>query len=184
MKILVLCTLLFCVTSYNLLSQVEKTKELVKEADLKSKGFKGYFMSSPFLLKSTNLFENEYLYYYLKEKTLEVHTMEKSFNLPSKKSDWRNGFLEIIILNNNNWIYSLGFMSDDYKIYYQNIWLQYGSKDYFLDSIYNADKIIHSSFSSDGKYLLVNSLNTLSDYYNPEQDNRIMVYGLKRVHPL
>jgi len=52
---------------------------------------------------------------------------------------------------------------------------------YFLDSIYNADKKIHSSFSSDGKYLLVNTLNTLSDYYNPEQDDRIMVYDLSDI---
>ena len=64
---------------------------------------------------------------------------------------------------------------------YNALYLSLGDKTYFLDSIYNADKKIHSSISSDGRYLLVNTLNTLSDYYNPEQDNRIMVYDLKNI---
>jgi len=68
---------------------------------------------------------------------------------------------------------------DDYG--YCTLTLQYGSKAYILDSIYNADKKIHSSFSTDGSFLLVNTLNTLSDYYNPEQDNQIIVYSLKYI---
>lgn len=68
---------------------------------------------------------------------------------------------------------------DDYG--YTKLFLYYSGRSYFLDSIFNADKKIHSSFSSDGQYLLVNTLNTLSDYYNPDQDNRIMVYNLENV---
>lgn len=64
---------------------------------------------------------------------------------------------------------------------YNALYLSLGDKTYFLDSIYNADKKIHSSFSSDGRYLLVNTFNTLSDYYNSEQDNRIMVYDLENI---
>lgn len=64
---------------------------------------------------------------------------------------------------------------------YNRLYLRYKNDKIELDSIYNADKKIHSSFTSDGKYLLVNSLNTLSDYYNDEQDNRIMVYDLSEI---
>lgn len=77
--------------------------------------------------------------------------------------------------------YSRFFLNDPIDYGYQKIYLNYLKQDYFLDSIYNADKLIHSSFSSDGRYLLVNTLNTLSDYYNSEQDNRIMVYDLKDI---
>lgn len=65
---------------------------------------------------------------------------------------------------------------DDYG--YNTLTLQFNNKSYILDSIYNADKKIHSSFSSDGKFLIINTLNTLSDFYNPEQDDQIMVYSL------
>jgi len=74
----------------------------------------------------------------------------------------------------------LNFESPDDYGYYD---LEIANRDnvYLLDSIYNADKLIHTSFSTDGKFLLVNTLNTLSDYYNPEQDNRIMVYDLSEM---
>jgi hypothetical protein len=61
---------------------------------------------------------------------------------------------------------------------YNKLVLHKNDKKYILDSIYNSDKKIHSSFSTDGKFLIVNTLNTLSDYYNPNQDDRIMVYSL------
>jgi len=64
---------------------------------------------------------------------------------------------------------------------YNRLYLEYRNDKIELDSIYNADKKIHSNFSSDGRYLLVNSLNTLSDYYNPDQDDRIMVYDLSDI---
>ena len=57
--------------------------------------------------------------------------------------------------------------------------LHFDNKAYVLDSIYNADKKIHSSFSESNKILIINTLNTLSDYYYPKQDNRIMVYSLE-----
>lgn len=69
--------------------------------------------------------------------------------------------------------------TDEYG--YTKMYISFSGKEYYLDSIYNADKKIHSSFSSDGRYLLVNTLNTLSDYYNPAQDNRIMVYDLSEI---
>lgn len=66
--------------------------------------------------------------------------------------------------------------TDDYG--YSNLIVQYDKTQYIIDSIYNADKKIHSSFSVDGNFLIVNTLNTLSDYYNPEQDDRIGIYSL------
>lgn len=103
------------------------------------------------------------------------------FLSPFEKSDWSSGFLRLQNAFDNKWFYTVGYMNDDYTIYHQSLWLQYMGKNYHLDSIYNADKKIHSSFSSDGRYLLVNTLNTLYDYYNPEQDNRIMVYDLENI---
>lgn len=61
------------------------------------------------------------------------------------------------------------------------LFLEYKSNSFILDSIYYADKKIHSSFSTDGKFLIVNTLNTLSDFYNPTQDDRIIVYSLENI---
>lgn len=102
------------------------------------------------------------------------------YNPPFIVSDLNGvGYLSILRYSRDRWIYSVQYSDDDtYQIYYQRIWLQYNSRDFFLDSIHNADKNIHSSFSSDGKLLLLNTLNTLGDYYNPAQDDQIYVYDL------
>ncbi len=88
--------------------------------------------------------------------------------------------LSLVVTRNGNF-YSKFYLNDPFDYGYQKIYFNREGKDHFLDSIYNADKIIHSSFSFDGKFLLVNTLNTLSDYYNPEQDNRIMIYDLSAI---
>lgn len=62
---------------------------------------------------------------------------------------------------------------------YNMLFLSDGQHNYNLDSVYNADKKIHSSFSEDGNILLINTLNSLSDYYNEEQDNRTLVVDLE-----
>lgn len=64
---------------------------------------------------------------------------------------------------------------------YNTLKLLFGKRSYILDSIHNADKKIHSSFSLDGKKLVVNTLNTLLDYYNPEQDDRFAIYSLENI---
>jgi hypothetical protein len=64
---------------------------------------------------------------------------------------------------------------------YSLLLLHHKETAYILDTIYNADKKIHSNFSTDDKFLIVNTLNTLSDYYNPNQDDRIMVYSLDSI---
>ncbi len=59
--------------------------------------------------------------------------------------------------------------------------LKYQNQTIILDTVYYSDKRIHSSFSSDGKKLVVNTLNTLSDYYNSEQDDRFAIYSLENI---
>ena len=164
-------------------SNVEVSKEFIDRVhDLKGSYF-GKKGSSLIFINSTDIFLNQYkiTQFYEIDNTIVTESLERNFNLPVEESDWNEGFLDMNSLKDNYWFYDVGYMSDDYEVYFQNLWLQYKGQDYFLDSIYNADKLIHSSFSSDGRYLLVNTLNTLSDYYNPEQDNRIMVYDLSEI---
>lgn len=121
-----------------------------------------------------------------------------------KFDDYSNWSTKFFLLNENNFEFSqiLGTITDSKRMFFFNsldsiifyreafynndvgylkIFLVNKFETYEIDSIFNADKKIHSSFSSDGKYLIVNTLNTLSDYYNPEQDNRIMVYSLENI---
>lgn len=61
---------------------------------------------------------------------------------------------------------------------YNILFLNYKGKDYKLEQIQNSDKNIHSSFSQDGNLLLVNTLNSLSDRYDPTIDDQILVFYL------
>ncbi len=47
-----------------------------------------------------------------------------------------------------------------------------------MDSLHYADKNVDASFSTDGKYLLVNTLHELTDYYEPAVNNQIYVYSV------
>ncbi len=140
----------------------------------------GKYDSKLIMMGSGDIFQNQYSFYGITEFS-EQRTENLTFKLPLEKSNWTDGFLEIEKAYNEFYAYRLGYLNQDYSIYYQNLWLQHQGKDYFLDSIYNADKPIHSSFSDDGRYLLINTLSTYYDYYNPEQDNRIMVYDLNNI---
>lgn len=164
-------------------SNFQKTVEYSKRVLNSSKGtLIGYYENFPLLRRVEDPFNNKYFFNLLSEEEVAYQVFEKKFHFPNEKSDWKSGFIKLLKFNNSLWLYSMGYMSDDYEIYYQNLWLQSRNQNYLLDSIYNSDKIIHSSFSSDGKYLLVNTLNTLSDHYNPEQDDRIMVYDLEEIN--
>jgi len=159
----------------------KKAIEDIKRIEVENGSFKGYLNYLPFYLKRLSRYKNIYESFVINEVKESYSGNELIFNAPIENSKISTGLLTVENFNNELWFYTIIYSSDDFKIYYQNLWLQHHGKDYFLDSIYNADKIIHSSFSSDGKYLLVNTLNTLSDYYNPEQDNRIMVYDLSEI---
>jgi hypothetical protein len=110
------------------------------------------------------------LFYMLNESEYTFNLIFTSLKLNGKFYD---------ITSNGSYIFynQIHFSNmDDYG--YGSLTLLSENKTFILDSIYNADKKIHSSFSTDGKFLIVNTLNTLSDFYNPEQDDRIMVYSL------
>lgn len=47
-----------------------------------------------------------------------------------------------------------------------------------MDSLHYADKNVDASFSTDGKYLLVNTLHELPDYYEPAVDNQTYIYSV------
>jgi hypothetical protein len=122
-----------------------------------------------------NLEDHKVTLYALAESKSSIEKLSPNFSDYLTRDHNNHNILEDILF-----FTKLNFDSpDDYGYY--DFYITRNGKDYFLDSIYNADKKIHSSFSSDGRYLLVNTLNTLSDYYNPEQDNQIMVYDLAEI---
>jgi hypothetical protein len=61
---------------------------------------------------------------------------------------------------------------------YSQLIVRIFDKEILLDSIFNADKRTHSSFSEDDKYLIVNTLDELPEMYNPKQDDQFIVYDL------
>ncbi|MCG8386749.1 MAG: hypothetical protein MJA30_14465 [Cytophagales bacterium] len=126
------------------------------------------------------------LYYYsrnitTKEKKIWLLEDEELLDVSQRFKFAIDNSLSERFYQNGYFFYSRYTLNDPINYGYQKIYLNYNNKDFLLDSIYNADKKIHASFSSDGRYLLVNTLNTLSDYYNPRQDNRIMVYDLEDI---
>ena len=136
---------------------------------------------------STGLYFNYENYEDRKERIFQLgkdQFIEKSpdFNFVLKEYvQGSNSYISNRFIENEFIFYERDYFDnpDDYG--YTKLYINSFGQDHFLDSINNADKKIHSSFSSDGRYLLVNTLNTLSDYYNPEQDNRIMVYDLSEI---
>jgi hypothetical protein len=61
---------------------------------------------------------------------------------------------------------------------YRRLIVRIFDKEILLDSIVNADKRTHSSFSDDGKYLIINTLDELPEMYNPHQDDQFIVYDV------
>ena len=163
-------------------NNLEKTVEFVRKVDgLKGTTFIGFDNRRPIFLKVLNQSENEFAFYVLNEKESKLSNFEKSIRLPIAKSDWKTGFLRIEKYYNDFWLYTIGYTNDDYSLYYQDLWLQFNGNNYKLDSIYNSDKKIHSTISNDEKYLIVNTLNPLSDYYNANQDNQFSVFSFEDI---
>jgi hypothetical protein len=69
----------------------------------------------------------------------------------------------------------------DEKDGYSQLILNYKNRTLVLDSVYNSDKKINPNFSADNNLLIINCLNTLSDYYNPAQDNRFRIFALNNL---
>jgi len=137
----------------------------------------GYNLSHPIFYYKNNEDRRfpEISFIELNEKELEFSKLDRLYD--SILTPYYNNFK----MKNNLLFYTgLNFLSPSDYGYYK-LFFRHNKRNIVLDSIYNCDKHIHSSFSSEGKYLLVNTLNTLSDYYNPEQDDRIMVYDLSDI---
>lgn len=163
-------------------SNLEKTVEFVRKVDgLNGTVFIGFDNRRPIFLKVVDQLENDFAFYVLNEKEFELSRFEKSIRLPVTKSDWKTGFLRIEKYVNDFWVYTIGYANDDYSIYYQDLWLQFNGRNYKLDSIYNSDKKIQLTVSKDEKYLIVNTLNPLSDYYNANQDNQFSIFSLDEI---
>jgi hypothetical protein len=160
---------------------LEKTSEKVVSYNFGSKISKGQSMLIPagYINKSIlyyyeNFNDTSIKFYLLNEDDYSFEQLYKSYNLKGK-------YLYSFIGNDAFLFYrKINFDSMDDDGYSQLI-IKSSTYEIIVDSIFNSDKKIHASFSSDGKYLLANSLNTLSDYYNPKQDDRIMVYALDSI---
>jgi len=184
MRIFAFCILLFKVST--LLSQREKfitTEEVIDNYKITE-----FNLTKPNSISIGGFLNNKIILIYdnIREKQVNLFALDEDLNLDTysfSENEIDNRRLFSFNIMNDMVFYTASFfVSEDLSDYgYSNLYLKNGFDKIKLDSIYNADKIIHSSFSSDGKYLLVNSLNTLSDYYNPEQDNRIMVYDLSDI---
>jgi hypothetical protein len=181
---LVIVSALFGWHSYSQTNEIVKSKEeFAKLSDkyyelLKKERlllFVGFFDDESFLLYGEDSDYNGKVYSYSLQNN-EISNVDKYLDIIG---DSFNG----LSLNNSRKgiFYSKFFLNDPIDYGYSTLHFFSENHEYFLDSIYNADKKIHSSFSSDGRYLLVNTLNTLSDYYNPEQDDQIMVYDLAEI---
>jgi len=184
MKIIAFSILIFTVST--LLSQNENfiiSEEVIAKYDITE-----FNLTKPNSISVGGYISYKIILIYdnIRDKQVNLFTLDENLNLdtyPFSENEIDNRRLFSFNIKNDLVFYTVSFfVSEDLSDYgYSYLYLNNGFNKIKLDSIYNADKIIHSSFSSDGKYLLVNTLNTLSDYYNPEQDNRIMVYDLSEI---
>ncbi|WOK06887.1 hypothetical protein RT717_27850 [Imperialibacter roseus] len=117
---------------------------------------------------------------FIQNNTLIDASKNYSFAIPDKESD-ETGYITTRSVDGRFFFYCKDYFDDTSDYGYSRLFIYDSGHEYFLDSVYNADKKIHISFSTGGRYLLVNTLNTYADYYNPEQDNRIMVYDLSEI---
>ena len=74
------------------------------------------------------------------------------------------------------------FDENDLQNYgYKLLFVKLPNNEILLDSILYWDKSIHSSFSDDGKKLIVNTMDIREDVYNPAQDDQFIVYDVEKL---
>lgn len=99
---------------------------------------------------------------------------------------WGTTLAEVRRLFSFNYCDSLIFYSEAFNnegeslnMGYRRLILRDASdREILLDSIYDVDKMIHSNFSTDSKYLIINTLSELPEHYNPIQDDQFIVYDV------
>jgi hypothetical protein len=118
--------------------------------------------------------DNNLSFFYLDEQNSTSLPYETEIHIPEKRKLYDFNILDSLMFyaelfpNRNN-------PSDDG---YSRLIIRIFDKEILLDSVINSDKLIHSSFSEDGKYLIINTLNELPEMYNPKQDDQFIVYDL------
>jgi hypothetical protein len=121
--------------------------------------------------------DNIFSFLYFNEQDGSFTSDGRNVYLPKERKRYFYNLMDSLIF------YSERFrdINNPYDDGYQRLIVRISDEEILLDSIFNADKIIHSNFSTDGKILLVNTLTTLLHYYNPSQDDQFIVYDLDKL---
>jgi hypothetical protein len=165
----------FAAHSQAMKAMVKRSKESIKSYDVED-----------YKRNRRNLFypagyEKDYIIYIHHEEDDKI-----SFFTLNESSDKFEGRLPSIDAKSRH-IYPV-YNSDSVALYaesfftsvdddgYTKVLFWYNGKNLQLDSMHYADKKVRASFSLDSKYLIVNTLSELYDYYVPEVDNQFYFY--------
>jgi hypothetical protein len=161
--------------SYNL----ELTKEIIVKKEIKDNenlGVPQGRYGEKILFFRGNA-DNTFSFFYFNEHDGSFTSDGRKIYLPKERKRYFYNLMDSLIF------YSERFrdINNPFDDGYQRLIIRISDKEILLDSIFNADKNIHSNFSTDGKILLVNTLTTLLHYYNPSQDDQFIVYDLDKL---
>lgn len=109
----------------------------------------------------------------LNEVDYSIKEVYKNFNKDSERLF--NFHVEDSALLYSGVYFTTPDMEDDGYLTYM-FW--YNGQTLQLDSLRYADKNVHTSFSTDGKYLIANTLHELPGYYEPAVDDQTYVYSM------
>lgn len=182
-KFYLLLFIIFFLQFKNVVAQIDNVYKLEKTSETILKyNFEYKIIKGENSIKPVGYIDDFILYKY-RDKDRNI----KFYKFNEDNNSFKQVFLDLNL--NSKFLYQ--FSTKDSLIFFKKIFFSeiddygysqlivlYNNKMHVIDSIYNADKKIHSSFSTNGKFLIVNTLNTLSDYYNSDQDDRIYVYLL------
>jgi hypothetical protein len=163
--------------------RLEKSVEVIYQIEsLKNAKILGIANGSLSIVRQQHLQKNTYEFLNVDETTGGVTSNTSApFVPPIRNSNWNDGFLKLLLQRDNFFVFSIGFMNEGNTISYQKLWLQYNSTNFLLDSVPNSDKSIHASFSTDQKYLLLSTLNSLADRYDSITDDHFTIYNLDSI---
>jgi hypothetical protein len=117
---------------------------------------------------------NNFMLLYLNEQNFTFLPYGKEILVPKERKLYAFNIMDSLIFYTEAF-FDVNNPSDDG---YSQLIVRIFDKEILLDSIVNADKRIHSSFSEDSKYLIINTFNELVWMYNPKQDDQFIVYDV------
>jgi hypothetical protein len=173
---LLLVAEIFNADSYSQIKQeylLEKTIETIIDIPKKENlEFAGYMDNDILLCTEQSGF---YQFYSLDENKYTINPVFPSIKIPTMP------YLNYFSIMDSVIFYSRS-LSNSSKDGYTQMYIRYNDrKETMLDSISVSDKKIHSSYSDNKEYLIVNSLNTMPEYYIPEQDDRFLLYDITKI---